>query len=239
MSAKIAFAVKCSLALLQAETKRGDEIGEDIISVTPSLPLAGDLYLWTFTTPDAVDLPELAYRWSVLMKRLKRLSDPVKCVRVFEPHKSHGYHVHCLAVERYSVGIMRKHAEAVGFGRINVTVIPSAKAGYVTKYLSKHRRRPGEKHVRLWSCCGFKGVKLSEVRIADSWRDWCIAHTVGYQHAHKYLLSSLEQMGREEWLRRTYVEDVEAGDRRPETLQKARMFRFPTEPDLTQPEATL
>lgn len=239
MSAKASFALKCSLAILQAETLRGDATSGDIIPVVPTLPLTGELYLWTFTTPDVVDLPTLAYRWSLFIKRLKRLKDPVKWVRVFEPHQSHGYHVHCIAVSRYDVTVIREHAKAVGFGRLNVIEIPASKAGYVTKYLRKHRRKPGEKRFRLWACCGFKGITIAKTRIYDSWRDWCIRYTVGYTQAHKYTLKVLHEMGLKEWLRRTYVEDVEAGGKSSETLRKAGLFRFPTENDLTQTSPTL
>jgi len=233
MSAKAAFALKCSLAVLQAETQRGDEIGVHVVPAEPSLPLTGELYLWTFTTPDVVDLPTLAYRWSLFIKRLKRLKKPVKWVRVFEPHQSHGYHVHCLAVSRYDVTIIREHAKAVGFGRLNVIELPAAKAGYVTKYLRKHRRKPGEKRFRLWACCGFKGITIAKARVTDSWRDWCIRYTVGYTQAHKYTLGMLHEMGLKEWLRRSYQDDVDAGDQSPEALRKARLFRFSTESGLT------
>lgn len=185
--AKVRFAMLCSLAVLQAEIKRGDTCNEATEMITPALPLSGWLYLWTFTTPGVCDLPALSIRWNNFTRALRGKHRNVKWMRVYEPHTLRGgYHVHTVAGTKYDVGTMRKLATKWGFGRLNVTMIPATKAGYVAKYLSKHKRKPGEKSVRMWACQGFRGVSASDVIIRDSWTHWAIAHTVGFQDAAKW-----------------------------------------------------
>jgi len=190
MSAKIRFAQLASLACLQALLKNDQEPeDESRLYHEPKLPLTGMLYLWTFTTPDRVDLPTLSDRWAKLMRHFRgRGSLGVKWMRVYEPHETHGYHVHCVAVQRYDVRKIRTLAQKYGFGRLNVTMLPASKAGYVAKYLSKHKRKAGEKAVRMWACNGFKGISVSRVRIENSWLRWAIAHTVGFKDCKNWSL---------------------------------------------------
>lgn len=187
----VRFAMKCSVAVLLAEELNDhlDLMPELPRPVIPTLSLlkSAPLYLWTFTTPDVVGMDQLARRWDNFGKRILRgRKKLVKWMRVFEPHVSHGYHVHAVAVRRYDVTTIRTHAERSGFGRLNVTVIPGEKVGYVAKYLNKHKRRPGEKCRRLWACQGFKGISASKVRIADSWHQWVWGNAVGPGSAKDY-----------------------------------------------------
>jgi len=174
MSQKIRFAVEASLAVLSSLMT--DEPSESAIQRVPTLPLSGWLYLWTFTTPDKVDLPTLSKRWKDFSRWSHKVKAPYRWLRVFEPHEQHGYHVHAVAAQRYDVRTIRQLAEKSGFGRLNVTRIPAHKAAYVVKYLVKHQRRQGEKGVRMWACNGFKGVSVSSVRITDSWYNEILAH---------------------------------------------------------------
>jgi len=185
--AKVRFAMLCSIACLQAQIKRGDTCNETQEMILPTLPLSGWLYLWTFTTPEVVDLPQLSKRWNNFSRALRAQNPFLKWMRVYEPHTLRGgYHVHTVAGTKYDVGMIRKLALKWGFGRLNVTMIPASKAGYVAKYLSKHKRAKGEKSVRMWACQGFKGVSASEVQIRDSWTYWAIQHTVGFKDAAKW-----------------------------------------------------
>ena len=83
----------------------------------------------------------------------------------------------------------------MGFGRINVTVLPPDRALYVVKYLVKAlRKEPGS---RLWACCGYVGVRAADVVIEDSfWREvFSGAAPSGYS------LGALRQLG----LKRLYA----------------------------------
>lgn len=206
MSQKIAFAVKCSIAVLQSlETEEPSEFS---IQKTPSLPLRGSLYLWTFTTPDQNTLEILSKRWTAFTKRLRNMKLDVKWMRFFEPHKSeHGWHVHCVAVTRYDVSMIRPLAEKFGFGRLNVVRIPASKIGYVLKYVTKYRRQASDGKFRLWACNGFKGVTTSKVRIYDSWADYCFA-TVGYSELSKYSIDYIWRAGLERWSMQSALESA-------------------------------
>jgi len=126
----------------------------------------GWAYLWTLTTADEVDLPELSCRWRKLI-----WNGFTPCVRVFEKHpQGHGYHVHFVTAERLDVEALRVKTEAAGFGRIHVKRLPGRAADYVAKYLTKQRATaPG---IRMWACVGFAGCKAKDVVIQDSgWDD--------------------------------------------------------------------
>jgi len=121
--------------------------------------LVGDgwAYLWTLTTPDAVDLKELSRRWRKLIWNGFK-----PCVRVFERHPGgHGYHVHFVTSERLAVTNLRLRTAQAGFGRIHVRRIPGERAGYVAKYLTKQHGCPG---VRMWGCVDFKGVPVGRLK---------------------------------------------------------------------------
>ena len=122
----------------------------------------GWAYLWTLTTSDVVDLPELSSRWR---KFIWNGFEP--CVRVFEKHPGgHGYHVHFVIANRLDVDDLRIRTQRAGFGRTNARRIPGKKARYIAKYLTKRAQScPG---ARRWACVGFKGCKVKDVIISDS-----------------------------------------------------------------------
>lgn len=129
----------------------------------------------------------------------------MKWMRFFEPHASHGWHVHCVAVNRYDVTMIRPLAEKFGFGRLNVIQIPAEKAPYVLKYVTKYRRHSSDGRFRLWACSGFRGIPVSEVRIYDSWADYCFSQ-IGYANISEYKMDYIYRNGLETWLKQTHSE---------------------------------
>lgn len=124
--------------------------------------------LWTFTLPgkDAI-LPQQAGKmWGNLQRRLVR-EVGFFGVRAFELHPGgHGLHVHAVASKYFDVNHVRRIAQACGFGRVHVCCIPVDKARYVGKYLSKQKRYPELKGMRLFARVGsskFKGVPTSRI----------------------------------------------------------------------------
>jgi len=135
-------------------------------------------YLWTLTTPDKVELSVLGSRWNQFRRWLQRAGN--HCVRVFERHPGgHGWHVHFVTAEWLSVDDVRPKAEAAGFGRINARRVPSARAGYIAKYVGKDfggdERLRG---ARMWACVGFAGTSAKDVTITWStlWGHWVNDH---------------------------------------------------------------
>jgi len=124
--------------------------------------------LWTFTIPgkDAI-LPQQAGRmWGNLQRRLVRELGFFG-VRAFELHPGgHGLHVHAVASKYFDVNHVRRLAKACGFGRVHVCCIPRDKARYIGKYLSKQKRYPELKGMRLFARVGaskFAGVPTSRI----------------------------------------------------------------------------
>jgi len=206
MSQKIAFAVRCSIAVLQSLVE--EEPSEGQIAHPPSLPLKGWLYLWTFTTPDVVSLAVISERWTLLNKRLSNRKSGVRWMRFFEPHISHGWHVHTVAATRYDVTTIRKLAEKFGFGRLNVIRIPASAAGYVLKYVTKYKRHSSDGRFRMWACNGFKGVTVSRVRVFDTWADYCYSQ-VGYKEVPNWSLDYIYRNGLEAWAKQTRIGDAQ------------------------------
>lgn len=128
--------------------------------------VAKQVYLWTFTTPDRCTAAEVLKRWRKFQNHKKVRG--IRCFRVLEEHPGgHGWHIHFMTVDRYDVRKLRPLAEAAGFGRINVVVIPTAKAQYVIKYLVKALRKSTGR--RLWACVGFKGYTANTMIIQDTY----------------------------------------------------------------------
>ena len=202
MSQKHAFAFRASLAILKSLEESEQEPSEYAIQKTPILPLSGWLYLWTFTTPDVTTPQMISERWTDLTRRIRRIGSGIRWIRVFEPHESHGWHVHAVAVRRYDVTTIRTLAMRYGFGRIHVKRIPASSAGYVTKYLAKNHRvhRKVVSKFRLWACSGFKGATYSKVRCYDSWHHWACS-LVGFEQLKNYTLAYIEKNALETWHR--------------------------------------
>jgi len=93
-------------------------------------------------------------------------------LRAFEKSPKGRWHVHGVAVRYIDVSKIRKHAQKYGFGRVNVKVIPAAKALYPVKYLLKNRRSLEAKGCRLMACVGFKGLTADRVEVVNGYRDW-------------------------------------------------------------------
>lgn len=125
--------------------------------------------LWTFTVPTRQPPRVTASMWSLLQRDLVR-GLHFQGVRVFELHPGgHGLHVHAVTPHYYPVSWVRVITSEHGWGRIHVKNIPSAAAGYVTKYLSKQFWRPYRelRGMRLWACVGrnadWSGVSCKNV----------------------------------------------------------------------------
>jgi len=205
MSQKVAFAVRCSLAVLLA--LEDGEPSEETVPPCPSLPLVGSLYLWTFTFPDVTTLEEASRRWTLFNNRLRNLHLNVRWMRFLEPHAIHGWHVHTVAAQFYPVETIRKLALKFGFGRMHVKQIPAHAAGYVLKYVTKYKRASSDGKFRLWACNGFKGVPVSQVRIYDSHLDFCLSQ-IGFSEASKYSIDFIYRNGLECWAKQTHIGDA-------------------------------
>jgi len=171
------FALLANLARLQAEAKTLRH-GFLVSPVTPSLPLRGFLYLWTFTLPDqTATLSGLATAWKKLMHHRARDFPSFRGVRVFEPSPTERWHVHCLTVTRLDVNVLRQYSQKFGFGRINVKRIPADKAAYVTKYILKSHHFCGTEGRRMFAPFGFKGISPKNIISSDTWTDYVIRNT--------------------------------------------------------------
>lgn len=125
----------------------------------------GRVYMWTFTFPYVFDLPVARRMWSELSARL--VSVGFDGIRVFELHKEHGLHIHCLVVGWHDVGDVRKITTAFGFGRIDVRRCFESGLHYVSKYVTKQARKeyPCLKGVRLWAYIG--SDRSEQTRVSD------------------------------------------------------------------------
>jgi len=127
------------------------------------------VYLWTFTTADAPEPKECAFRWKKAVSQLTRSLDFFG-VRVFEMHPSgHGMHVHLVTSRRFDVNLVREITTRCGFGRINVKSIPASASKYVAKYLGKQRGCSAvqlPKGTRAWAIVG-KGNFGLYTRVKD------------------------------------------------------------------------
>lgn len=204
MSQKERFAVLASLAVLQSLNE--GEPTEHNHQSTPILPLKGFVYLWTFTFPDLTTLEQASRKWTLFANYLRRARQDVKWMRFLEPHQTHGWHVHTVAAQRYDVTMMRKHAERFGFGRIHVLRIPASQAGYITKYVTKFKRRSSDGRYRLWACNGFKGCTVASVRTTDTWNTQCFGN-IGFKDLTSYSLATVYRLGLENEIARSHTGD--------------------------------
>lgn len=137
------------------------------------------LYMWTFTFAETLPVKETRKRWNHLLTLIKRTWLKLAGLRVFELHKHHGLHVHLVTNRWIDVYVARRLAIQAGWGRINVKEIPSDRARYLAKYLSKERPECF-KHWRLWAGFGdwewtrVKDVELDTVfsRVYRSCKEW-------------------------------------------------------------------
>lgn len=111
------------------------------------------LYMWTFTFAEVLDIKDTRKRWNHLLTLLKANFENLCGLRVFELHEFHGLHVHLVTNRFINVNRARELAMQAGWGRIHVMRMPIEKAGYLAKYLSKERP-PCLKGWRLWAGFG-------------------------------------------------------------------------------------
>jgi len=148
----------------------------------------GNVYLWTFTARDAVDVEVFRLAWSkfcnVMNERRRKGGNSFEGVRVFEMHKSHGLHCHVVTASWWNVNeiralwqaprdVKRKDGSTVTFygGRVHVKPFPAVKISYLAKYLSKQHRPECLKGVSLWRVFGkFAGlVRVKDVECDSPW----------------------------------------------------------------------
>jgi hypothetical protein len=141
------------------------------------------LFLWTFTFKELLAVKETRKRWNHLLTLLLRAWPELQGLRVFELHEEHGLHVHLITNQFIEVNRARELATRAGWGRIHVTRMPSEHAGYLAKYLSKHRAEC-LKRWRLWAGfgAGWEWTKVKDVmretlfstiyRACKEWKQW-------------------------------------------------------------------
>jgi len=145
--------VRNRLALLLTLRRMGD-LGE------------GLLYLHTLTfPPPEPSCEEALSRWHSLAVNFLRKSGK-RCARVIERGAERGrVHLHLVSWERWDAAEMHRVLPKYGFGGYNVREIPASRASYVAKYLGKDTQWRLPRGTRLWACVGWKGVRVSDVRI--------------------------------------------------------------------------
>lgn len=126
-----------------------------------------ELYLWTFTFKEVLDLTDTRRRWNHFLTLIKRRWPDVCGLRVFELHSGgHGLHVHLVTNLFIDVNACRLLALKAGWGRIHVLSVPSEQATYLAKYLDKPRP-PCFRRWRLWASFGktWTPTKTKDVRM--------------------------------------------------------------------------
>lgn len=149
-----------------------------IEAMSANLP---NLYMWTFTWADVLDIEEASIRW----KRFLTQPDGwcaafpyMSGIRVFEIHPgadpfmpdlSHGLHVHAVIDRRVPVDITRSIWNRKKGGRLHVKAIPAEKAMYIGKYLAKQRVEC-LKGRRLWAPFGkCEASKVKDIVVDTRW----------------------------------------------------------------------
>jgi len=130
----------------------------------------GNLYLWTFTFVEVLDVPEAKRRWSNFLNKLRmrheRRGKVLNGLRVFELHKSHGLHIDVVTGRFLHVSEVRSLWRSCGGGRIHVLPVPPSRAKYVAKYIRKAGRPECLKSARLWDLFGgFEGTRIKDVTV--------------------------------------------------------------------------
>ena len=139
----------------------------------------GDVYLWTFTFEDTIDVALGRKAWSAFLKKLRRMKRYIKFngLRVFELHPGekgdpggHGLHIHVITSCFLQVNQVRKLWVLFGGGRVHVKPIPAVSAGYLGKYLVKAGRSDCFKGARMWAAFGgCEHTKVKDVTIDSHW----------------------------------------------------------------------
>ena len=137
------------------------------------------LYLWTFTFREAIDVADARRRWTRFLNEFNKWrhrdgrSIDLAGVRVFELHPGgHGLHIHVLNRAFWGVDSIRHlwQLASIGGGRVHVKPIPVDRAYYAGKYLRKKGRAECFHGVRMWAGFGgFDYCRVRDVRIESNW----------------------------------------------------------------------
>lgn len=143
-----------------------------------SLPVSshGNLYLWTFTFAEVIDVAEGRRRWSEFLRALRkerknRGQAKLKGLRVFELHPGgHGLHIHVATGCFMHVNQVRRLWFSVGGGRIHVKPIAPQRASDLSKYLRKQGRPECFKGARMWAAFGGADhTRVKDITIESNW----------------------------------------------------------------------
>ncbi len=118
--------------------------------------LGNEVFFWTFTFRDCLDVKEARKQWNTFLTRLRKRFPEFSGVRVFEMHENHGIHVHLLTTRWLPVVALREviaSARKTAWGRIHVVKAREGIGNYLAKYLSKERPEC-LKGWRLWAGFG-------------------------------------------------------------------------------------
>jgi hypothetical protein len=133
----------------------------------------GNLYLWTFTFAEVLDVAEGRRRWSVFLRTIRKRKKYVRFrgLRVFELHPGgHGLHIHVVTSCYLQVNDVRALWRKCGGGRIHVLPIKSERAAYLAKYLRKSGRPECFKGVRMWAAFGGEAhTRVKDVQVESNW----------------------------------------------------------------------
>lgn len=133
-------------------------------------------YMWTLTIPDpnynVKSVKLYSKRFTRFFFLLRRLYPEFAGVRVYEFGENFGrLHCHFICVKRLDMKKLLPIAAKCGVGHMNVKRIPSARAGYISKYVGKqlqHReQRLAVKGLRRWGRINFEGSKVKDI-VCDS-----------------------------------------------------------------------
>lgn len=159
-----------------------------------------DLFFWTFTFKEVLDVEEAKKRWRKFLAHRTRGLVPsfpeMSGIRTFEMHRggkeglSHGLHIHCVVDTFLPVDIVRlKWFSCAGKdSRIHVKKIAKEGAHYIGKYLNK-QRDPCLANTRLWAAFG----KLDATRCKD------IEVTTSFTVAYKVLNAAIRGFSEIPW----------------------------------------
>jgi hypothetical protein len=110
---------------------------------------------WTFTTWSAQDVRIASRQWSLVARRLVHLK--YRFVRVYEMHETHGLHVHVVGAGRLPIEMAYAATRGTIFGHVDVRAVESDGGlhSYLTSYITKARREPAFRGIRVWAACGW------------------------------------------------------------------------------------
>lgn len=157
---------------------------ESLVDKTNGLP---DLYLWTFTFREVLDVEEACRRWSRFLgsntqrtRCLLAAYPLIAGIRVYEMHPgteakpSHGLHVHAVVDGWLSLDVVRPLWEhyAGERSRLHVVKCGAGAAFYLGKYLTKCARVEALSGRRLWSAFGMAdGTRCRDIVVQNEWTE--------------------------------------------------------------------